>query len=310
MGFGWGTRSAEDVQRDNRIRGVCFDAVAKHYENTKPIRGKRSQYNIRPLGQRNRTYERVVKVNENEYHLTYNAWGCRDDQTPPKAITYKKDGDLETLIIHTPNYYHGDGTNHQYVRYLSSPSTFYFYYYNLPENVCLANIKSEKYVQVNREEGKPFYFTLDHGDVTLTRKVGQKFWQPLQVHRQVIHRLNRKKAKELRQHIEPFMDYFRVMHPLVEAQWGGIALEKDSLFKHNDEVPEHWYELVSRYKNRCSRSNYHWNETKDTFLCTETLELEDVRKRVFNDIAKVVKPCDTVEVPLGTPCKDRYKGWY
>ena len=69
MGFGYGTRSAEDLQRDNR-QIYSFAKIKERYEQTIPLRGKRAKLNIRPHGQRDRSWERIVKVNENEYYLT------------------------------------------------------------------------------------------------------------------------------------------------------------------------------------------------------------------------------------------------
>lgn len=50
---------------------TCFDEVVSHYNNTTPMRGEASAgKDIRPIGDRARKYERIVKISRNCYALS------------------------------------------------------------------------------------------------------------------------------------------------------------------------------------------------------------------------------------------------
>ena len=49
---------------------MSFDKVAATYDAIKPLRGKLSDANVRPLGDRARKWERIKKINNNCYVLT------------------------------------------------------------------------------------------------------------------------------------------------------------------------------------------------------------------------------------------------
>jgi hypothetical protein len=52
-------------------RYATFDEVVAHYDNTTPLRGKdNAGKDIRPIGDRKRKYERIVKISANCYALT------------------------------------------------------------------------------------------------------------------------------------------------------------------------------------------------------------------------------------------------
>ena len=111
MGYGWNTRSSQAVQMQSR-HYFTFESIAKHYESITPLRGKRKDKNIRPVGERNRDWERVVKVNDNEYYLTCTAYGYEDNQrlrgeTPRedmRVMTFKRDEITETITLHRPHW--------------------------------------------------------------------------------------------------------------------------------------------------------------------------------------------------------------
>jgi hypothetical protein len=51
-----------------------FDDVVSEYNKTVPIRGARKAEDLRPLGQRRKWWERIIKVNENTYVLDDGGW--------------------------------------------------------------------------------------------------------------------------------------------------------------------------------------------------------------------------------------------
>ena len=77
-----------------------FDDVVKHYESIRPLVSKLHtlEDDIRPIGDRNRKQERIVKISNNCYALSdgYH-WG--DDKFIPYAAR-EYDGDTESWIIH------------------------------------------------------------------------------------------------------------------------------------------------------------------------------------------------------------------
>ena len=68
-----------------------FDEVADWYNRTPPIRGKRKAWDLRPIGFRNRPWERIVKIDDNTYAL-HDRWdysSTREEYTEEKFIKNK-----------------------------------------------------------------------------------------------------------------------------------------------------------------------------------------------------------------------------
>jgi hypothetical protein len=223
MSFGGYGRSPEQVQRDNG-QHYDFKKIAERYETTVPLRGKRKAENIRPHGERSRDWERLIKVSDQEYYLTNNAYRWREQHGHSfnRAITFKRDDEgNETVIVHTPRAYWGDEENRKKLvpKQLGVPSTFFFYQCNLPDGMGMTKYHSKNYLCVKNSvaTGDISYYTLDKGDVTLTKQVGDVFFKPLIVHREFHRSLDRSKTKAIRQELSSFVEYMRVMMPLVEA---------------------------------------------------------------------------------------------
>ena len=148
MGYGsWG-RTPYEVQRDNGKR-FDFDGIAKWYADTKPIRGQRAKFNIRPLSERRRGWERMFKISDNEYYISCNAWAYNEEdnlQRHRKAISFLKNGDQETIIVHTPRAYWGDNTERLNVSALSNPSVYYFYAFKFPIVLTMSKYKGANYL--------------------------------------------------------------------------------------------------------------------------------------------------------------------
>ena len=148
MSFGnYRARDSRTVQAHNR-QELNFEKVKEIYENTKPIQGKRERLNIRPIGERGRTHERVIKVSDNEYYLTCNSWARVDDKNKTiydyhcRALTFTKSyWGSETVIVHTPRAQGGQLAP----SYLNSPSVFWFYHYKLPETLSITNHRGKFY---------------------------------------------------------------------------------------------------------------------------------------------------------------------
>jgi hypothetical protein len=306
------TSSPYEVQA-NQGGKFDFASVKQRYQEVKPLIGKRKAENIRPIKRRDRYWEQVFEVNENEYYVSCDAYKFRTIHN--RAITWSLNGDMETMTIHTPKKtWNNPPSMGLYPRAFSSSSVFWFYEFNLPRDFGMVNFRASKYV---RYEGK--YYSVELGDVVFQRKVGSNHWMPLIVHREFKHTLDRKQTKELRETIEPFMAYYDVMCEIVDSkwEWGNIIVkalndgelgavkpaEALALFKPSgDDVPDSWLGMVERYKHRLIA--YSWQDRKGIH------KRHKLPKEICKDLFEIIKPCKTTEVPIGTLTHDRYKRWY
>jgi len=286
-------------------------SVAKRYEDTKPIGGKRKEQNIRPINRRDRSYERIVKVSDTEYYITYDAYQHRTNHN--KAISWSLNNGMEFMTIHTPKKVWGSTPSFDLnPREFSSSSTFWFYNFNLPPDFGMVNHRASKYVRYDNK-----FYSVELGDVVFQRKQGENHWLPLVVHREFKHTIDRTKTKQLREAIKPFVDYYDVMCDIVETKWewgnpivkainGDDSNDRDveieqvmGLFKSTDDdgVPDAWLGMVEKYKHKLTRYGGEHERNK-------------LNKAICNDLFYLVKPCKITEVPLGQLVHDRYKNWY
>ena len=314
MGHWRSSCSPYDVQSAQGGR-FTFETVKERYEATKPIQGQRKEQNIRPILRRDRSWERIVKVSDTEYYITFDSYKWRTIHN--KAITWSLNNGMEFMTIHTPRktWSHND-PDELYPRYLSSASTFWFYDFNMPIGFNMVNYYVNKYVRYQDK-----HYTLEQGDIMFQRKEGATDWQPLIVHRQFKHHIDKEKTKELKEVIKPFLNYFDLMSEIVESGygWGNPitqAIRPDSIdkatpqevmdmFKQTDTVPDAWLSMTERYKRKITYSKRVNNEWQPQRVCKE-----DLPKVLLKDLYSIVKPCKTIEVPLGQVCIDRYKSWY
>jgi hypothetical protein len=324
MGYYRESCSPYDVQAK---QGGKFDfaTVKERYETTKPIQGKRKDQNIRPINRRDRSYERIIKVSDMEYYVTFDNYRWRKEHN--KAITWKMVDDMEYMTIHTPRQMWGTPpTMDLYPRSLSSSSTFWFYDFNMPHGFSMVNHYVSKYV---RHNGK--HYTIEQGDITFIRrhsntlnKLGENNWQPLVVHRQFKHHIDRAKTKELKELVKPFLAYYDIMGDIVEDKWEygspivrainkgeyGRATPEQAvaLFKPREDgnIHDEWLGLVENYKHRI----FYSKKLSDSTWTKNQVWREDLPNILYTDLFAVAKPCKEIEVPLGELCIDRYKSWY
>jgi hypothetical protein len=306
--------SPYDVQARNGGR-FTFDTIKQRYEDTPPIRGTRKEQNIRPIKQRDRSWERMIKVDENEYYVSFDCYQHRTNNMHNRAITWRVSDDMEWLTVHTPKkvWVNGDGGLNP--RAFSSSSTYWFYDFNLPSEFGMVNYRSNKYVKYNNK-----FYTIEKGDITFARKRGANAdqWQPLVVHREFKHTLDRQKTKEYRALLKPFIEYYNVMSDMVEADysWGNTivkTLHKGNfepatveqvldLFKPCGTPHDLWLKLTEYIKHKTRRYDY--------YARTDSYDKTTAISYLTRDLFEVVKPCKEVEVELGKLSHDRYKAWY
>lgn len=311
MGYWRSSCSPYDVQA-NQGRRFDFASVAKRYEDTKPIGGKRKDQNIRPINRRDRSWERIIKVSDTEYYITYDSYQHRTNHN--KAISWSLNNGMEFMTIHTPRKMWGQTPSMDLnPREFSSSSTFWFYNFNLPPDFGMVNHRASKYVRYDNK-----FYSVELGDVVFQRKQGENHWLPLVVHREFKHTIDRTKTKQLREAIKPFVDYYDVMCEIVETKWeyGNPIIsaltngedivhevEPEQAIKlFTDGVQDGWIRLVERYKHRLTRWDY--SSRNDLH------ERNKLEKAICSDLFYLVKPCKKTVVPLGTLTHDRYKQWY
>lgn len=312
----WGyhyCRSAIEVQKDNS-RSFNFDRIRELYENTKPIKGKRECLNIRPVGERGRSHERIVKVSDEEYYLTCNSWArVNADKTVfdrhCRAITFVKEyyGGGENMIIHIPKNSRGQTAPY----WLNSPSVYWFYHYKLPENFAMHNHRGKKYVSYTLD-GKTNYYSLNVGDLVFHRQKDSNEFKPLQVHREFKRELDREQTKQLREQAKPFVNYINTMIDLVETDkyCRGNPLEHiplEVLFKQDPD--ESWFELVEIYKRLIKDSSWVFDNAIGQTTRTVEYKKHLLNKKIYDHIYRKVKPFRITEVPIGELCYDKFKNW-
>lgn len=76
-----------------------FEGIEKIYNSIEPLRGRRKEWDIRPLYKRSKWHERIIKVNDNLYALC-DGYGCWYGN--PSADEERKSDDLDAVLTKTP----------------------------------------------------------------------------------------------------------------------------------------------------------------------------------------------------------------
>lgn len=315
MSYGnWNARTSEQVQGANR-QSFTFDSIRELYENTKPIGGKRECLNIRPVGERGRSHERIIKVSDYEYYLTCNSWarvnsnGTHQD-SHCRAITYLKDqwGRGESMVVHVPRTSNGKNAP----SWLNSPSVFWFYHYKMPDNFAMHNHRGKKYVAYNYD-GKMNFYPLFIGDLVFYKSEITEPYMPLQVHREFKREIDKDQTKQLREQIKPFVNYIHAMIDLVEDEKRTYS---DNVLKHmpleilfKQDPDESWFQFVEIYKWLIRHNNY--IRDNDTGQHRQTVEYKKqyLNRHIYKHLYRKVKPFKITEVPIGELCYDKFKNW-
>ena len=102
-------------------------------------------------------------------------------------------------------------------------------------------------------------------------------------------------------------EYGSPIYKALAGEVNGVLVKPEqavALFKPSEDgsVPDAWLTMVERYKHRITRYSYS-NENGKT-------ERHKLSKEICEDLFRIVKPCTTTEVPIGTLMHDKYKYWY
>ena len=137
---------------------TTFDEVASYYERITPLRGANNVgKDIRPIGDRKRKYERIVKVSDNCYALSdgwhygddvFKAWYRNAEYTPtPKDMTF-----YAPIVWRK----HKDGTETVTMRNGSGPGThnmrYAFLYRHSPRGLNFRNRNGKHFISISGKE--------------------------------------------------------------------------------------------------------------------------------------------------------------
>jgi len=353
MGFYNGTRSPEEVQANNGDR-LDFNGIKTKWENTTPLRGKRYHLDIRPIGDRSRSHERIVKVSDSEFYLTNTAYAYSElrreerEEHPEhnRCITFKQDEYWETITVHVPRSYWGDGRKKpflerdMYPRGISAPSTYHFYEHNLPMELSLHKVGTKPYVKACSEQSSVGSFLLWKGDISFIRKIGDKWFSPFKVYAESKLSLDRDKTKAIRKSLTNFIGYVQTMLPIMEGvkgytgyySYSPFSFEKTAdrqgmgekilplcnksweelvVLKDEDDVPDTWFTMVEMYRQRLVKKSYSRNRDTNESVVTEQFPSKQrIKTTICEDVYKQALPFLTERVPLGVPfMNNKYQSW-
>tara|TARA_R110000765_G_scaffold153042_1_gene255910 strand:+ start:769 stop:1848 length:1080 start_codon:yes stop_codon:yes gene_type:complete len=140
-------------------RYATFDEVVTHYNNTTPLRGKdNAGKDIRPIGDRKRKYERIVKISANCYALTC-GWTFGDAVFPAYHYGDEVPAANKTLEKFAPIVWRRlrDGTDQVTLRNGWGPdahtSHYAFLYRHTPAGIHFTTRSGRQYLTVGATQG-------------------------------------------------------------------------------------------------------------------------------------------------------------
>jgi hypothetical protein len=157
---------------------TTFADVASWYERTKPLRGKdNTGKDIRPIGDRKRKFERIVKVSDNCYALS-NGWHYGDDVFKAWYRNAEYTPTPKEMAFYAPIVWrkHKDGTETVTMRNGSGPGAhsmrYAFLYRHSPRGLHFRNRNGKHFIEV-RGSGQSYF--LAKGDT-----VPKPVWEVVQ----------------------------------------------------------------------------------------------------------------------------------
>lgn len=218
------------------MRFDSFNEVVKWYNDTKPVvsTNHTKAQDVRPIGARNRKYERIKKIDDNTYALcdgNYGncIWGSHtpeqdafENTMAPILWMRREDGDF--IRVRNHNVYYVSVTRYNFL-YQHLPSTMHFRYNQ--QGIHWVHAKTpEGYVDFRLPKSRA---KLDHvtkkctddnvylmfrvnGDGTFTR-VGEE----LEVE---VKRVDKEVKKQWRERVDNFYTFCAAMAPMLDLSWG------------------------------------------------------------------------------------------
>lgn len=251
---------------------TSFAAVKYWYDSTKPIRGRKED--VRPIGDRKRTHERIVKVDENTYALLDGDYDVVHHHYARNQTNFDHDVSFKYTIEMCPILWTIDEQGNEFVRVrnvrhghiVTTRGKFLDTY--LPKGVSFKMDRNGHHwlqVQVDRIKTENAYLPkTSHGFdwtnmrptgaddgafVTLRRtgdgtyeQVGKKFTMP-------IMRVDKDKKAELKPFIDKLYEYATTFAPMLSTNHAALSeyrMQFAEHYKYSTEVPAG---LIAQFAN-------------------------------------------------------------
>lgn len=201
---------------------TTFDDVASWYERITPLRGANNVgKDIRPIGDRKRKFERIVKVSDNCYALSdgwhygddvFKAWYRNAEYTPtPKDMAF-----YAPIVWHK----HKDGTETVTMRNGSGPHThcmrYAFLYRHSPRGLYFRNRNGKHFIEA---AGKTYYLAKG-------ATVPKPLWEDVQ-REMAVAKVNGRKAPQWMGWQRAKNDNASLTFKLVEDRWQHVDGGRD-----------------------------------------------------------------------------------
>jgi hypothetical protein len=220
------------------MRFDTFDQVVSWYERTKPMISKNhtASHDVRPIGDRQRKWERIKRIDENTYALLdgnygNTIWGTQyapehaewENTMAPITWMRREDGDFIRIRNHTKN--GCTVTRYNFLQY-NLPTSMMFQYNQQGKHWVKARVESgyEEFAlpkcKVRFDHGTKqlqddniFLMFKVNGDGTFTR-VGDKLSVEVQ-------KVDKELKKQWRERLDTFYNYCAAIAPMIDVSWSG-----------------------------------------------------------------------------------------
>jgi hypothetical protein len=243
-----------------------FDDVVSEYNKTVPIRGARKAEDLRPLGQRRKWWERIIKVNENTYVLDDGGWAWQRGALYPESvlkfspIVWERRADGDYITPH--NNLNGSGSYSRYnflMRY--TPRGLDFTYNRDGKHYVRTKDYEKHFIpksKVNFSKSVPEI--VEYNCVTFKHEGGDKFTRANPKHLLKTRRWDKPLVKEYEPKIKAMWDWAQIVLPVLHLDW-----ETRSIYSQ---------QLHDGY------NYYNWKRCIDLKLVRDILDNEEHESRV------------------------------
>jgi hypothetical protein len=230
------------------MRFDSFNEVVSWYERTKPVISKNhtKEHDVRPIGDRNRKWERIKKIDDNTYALLDGNYGnCIWSNTPGQheyedtmaPITWmrREDGDFIRIRNHAKSGM--SVTRYNFLAYNLPVDMGFKYnqqgkhwvraktptgYEDFPLPKC--NVRFDWNRKVVQNDDEVYLMFKVNGDGTFTR-VGEQLMVE-------VKRVDKEVKKQWRERVDNFYTYCAALAPMLDTSWNGKHEYANQLREH------------------------------------------------------------------------------
>lgn len=292
--------------------GNSFEEIERAYNSIRPISGKRRASDIRPIGDRRRWWERIVKVSSNEYTVTdryqWAAISSLTQRREQRLVSFFKNGEV---AIYGTNW---RCANTSSIPWWSCISTPQFVAQVLPDGIDLHKYDTKMYVSIQEGDTRNYYLVSGtKGGLRLKKVDGS--WKVLNPTQEHTYRVSKQvKDRVAGQKIKEFKKYATSMWGLIDEEiWTnqGTPHLSEWTLAHNRRVKEmlrsksNWFEIACGIWHASRRYTY---TTYGGNALIGRYEPGNVSDFPWNKLMKAACRHNKTkftkqEVPIGEPCR-------